>query len=249
MHNAGEDCTMTEKQYWDLNEKLQEIKVEERVSRRNRAAYGRVSFCIPGLVLTSSRVLTLILTLTLTLMVGFSCLPLESSVYVTLKNLRASPCWQWTMLTINILNVLGLMAQETDPVKAAADDMQSIVLPIMDWIANIMFTVDMFCGMIVMGLYSYFSDQFCQLDFFVVVTGWLDAADLGLVDFSSFRVLRVLRPLRLIQYFKGVQAIIGSIVYGWPLILNVLAFMCFFLLVFGILGVENFQVTYSPITL
>ena len=37
------------------------------------------------------------------------------------------------------------------------------------------------------------------------------------------------------------QAIIGAIVYGWGLICNVLMFMFFFLLVFGILGVENFK--------
>lgn len=79
------------------------------------------------------------------------------------------------------------------------------------------------------------------LSLFPPPPGWLDAIDLGLVDFSAFRVLRVLRPLRLIQYFAGIQAIIGSIWFGRDLIMNVLAFMFFYLLVFGILGVENFQ--------
>jgi len=90
--------------------------------------------------------------------------------------------------------------------------------------------------MTVLGLAQYFSVPFNCLDCFIVATGWIDYADIGIANFSAFRVLRILRPLRLIRYFKSIQAIVGALVLGWKLILNVLTFMCFFLLVFGILG-------------
>ena len=96
----------------------------------------------------------------------------------------------------------------------------------------------------VMGLYNYFSDAFNWIDFFVVLTGWLDTfANFG--NFSAFRALRVLRPLRLIRYFTGIQAILGSIYHNLNLIMNVLSFMAFFLLIFGILGINNFGGKYS----
>merc|ERR1711998_13687 len=47
----------------------------------------------------------------------------------------------------------------------------------------------------------------------------------------------------MIKYFKSIQAIVGALVLGWELIFNVLTFMFFFLLVFGIFGVENFKGT------
>ena len=39
-------------------------------------------------------------------------------------------------------------------VKAEASTLQSEILPVMDWIANVMFTFDMLLGMTVLGLRS-----------------------------------------------------------------------------------------------
>ena len=75
------------------------------------------------------------------------------------------------MLWVNIVNVVSLMLQETDPVKAESSVFHSGVLPTLDIAANVLFTMDMLLGMFVLGLYSYFVDHFNQLDFFVVVTG------------------------------------------------------------------------------
>ena len=83
-----------------------------------------------------------------------------------------------------------------------------------------------------------------MLDFAVVLTGWLDAT-LEIGNFSAFRALRVLRPLRLVRFFRGIQAIVGSIYHNTSLICNVLSFMAFFLLVFGILGIQNFGGVYE----
>lgn len=135
--------------YYTLEEELAELKFKELRARRERVKFGCTPVWIPG----------------------FSCLDLDSPYYKTLHSIKSNPYWQWTMLTINILNVIGLCMMETDPAEAERSTMHSVILPIMDYFASIMFTVDMLIGMMVLGLKSYFDDQFNQLDFFVVVTG------------------------------------------------------------------------------
>ena len=149
------------------------------------------------------------------------------------------------MLATNLVNVMGLVMLDPNPVTAEQSSFQTYLLPAFDLFANTMFTFDMIVGMLVLGLASYFHDPFNQLDFFVVMTGWLDALEMTFVDFSALRVLRVLRPLRLVRFFKGIQAIVGSILHSAALIMNVTMFMFFFLLLFGIFGVENFMGTYA----
>ena len=169
-----------------------------------------------------------------------SCVPDNTSLWQAASRLRADPGFQWFGLIVNLINVVGLMSDDTscDPPECG-NDYQNHVLPIMDWLANIFFTLDMINSMIVLGFASYFDNSFLVLDFFVVVTGWMDAAELGM-DVSALRALRVLRPMRLVKYFKGIQAIIGAIVHNIEPLWNVLQFMLFFLIIFGIAGVTLF---------
>jgi hypothetical protein len=118
---------------------------------------------------------------------------------------------------------------------------QNHVLPALDWIANLLFTLDMLNSMVVLGFASYFDDAFLVLDFVVVITGWLDVFDmLSGIDVSALRALRVLRPMRLVKYFRGIQAIVGAIHFNLEPIANVIQFMTFFLIIFGIAGVTLF---------
>ena len=144
------------------------------------------------------------------------------------------------MLIVNLVNVIGLMSDDTscDPPDCGST-YQDHILPVLDWMASLLFTIDMINSMIVLGFASYFDDAFNKLDFFVVLTGWLDVAELGM-DFSALRALRVLRPMRLVKYFKGIQAIIGAIYFNLEPIGNVIQFMLFFLIIFGIAGITLF---------
>ena len=95
--------------------------------------------------------------------------------------------------------------------------------------------------MIVLGFKTYYDNTFLILDFTVVLTGWIDAFDmLGGLDVSALRALRVLRPMRLVKYFKGIQAIIGAIYFNIEPIWNVISFMLFWLIIFGIAGITLF---------
>ena len=171
---------------------------------------------------------------------GASCISDDTLLWKFAARLRADPRFQWFMLITNLVNVFGLMSDDTSCDPGDCDDMyQDILLPWLDGGANVLFTLDMFNSMIVLGFASYFDNPFLILDFFVVVTGWLDFADLGL-NVSALRALRVLRPMRLIKYFKGIQSIVGSIYFNLEPIWNVLQFMLFFLIIFGIAGITIF---------
>ena len=94
--------------------------------------------------------------------------------------------------------------------------------------------------MIVLGFKSFFDSAYLNLDFLVVVTGWMDVARISGVNVSALRALRVLRPLRLVKYFRGIQAIIGAIYFNAEALLNVISFMLFFLIIFGLAGITLF---------
>ena len=48
---------------------------------------------------------------------GFSCLDLESPIFLFLLMIRGNTFWQWTMLSVNLINVTCLMLGETDEVN------------------------------------------------------------------------------------------------------------------------------------
>ena len=163
-------------------------------------------------------------------------------LWQTCSQIRAEPHWQWFMLVINLVNVSGLICDDTscDP-GDCTDDFQNHILPVLDMVANVLFTIDMLIAMVVLGFASYFDDKMLVIDFVVVFTGWIDAAGGIGMDFSSLRALRVLRPLRLVKYFQGIQAIVGAIYYNLEPIWNVIQFMLFFLTIFGIAGITLFS--------
>ena len=119
------------------------------------------------------------------------------------------------------------------------DTYQDEVLPTFDLVANLVFTVDLAISMIVLGSKSFFKDYFNQIDFLVVFTSWADLVFYG-VNFSALRALRVLRPMKLVRYFKGIQSVIGSIYLNVGAISDVIQMMIFWLIIFGILGLTLF---------
>ena len=172
---------------------------------------------------------------------GASCVSDDTCLWQTCSAIRNDPRVQWIMLVVNLVNVFGLMSDETSCEPGECNNSyQDNLLPALDMIANVLFTLDMINSMIVLGFASYFDNTFLILDFFVVVTGWMDVLNLLGVDVSALRALRVLRPMRLVKYFKGIQAIIGAIYFNLEPIWNVLQFMLFFLTIFGIAGITLF---------
>ena len=160
---------------------IRQAKMYERLARKERNLIGQNVFWLRNA----------------------SCVPDNTSLWQAASKIRADPGYQWFGLIVNLINVFGLMSEDTacEP-PDCTNSYQNDILPILDWFAQIFFTFDMINSMIVLGFASYFDNSFLQLDFLVVLTGWMQVAQIGM-DVSALRALRVLRPMCLVKYFKG----------------------------------------------
>ena len=77
-------------------------------------------------------------------MAGASCVSDDTIVWQACAQLRSDPAWQWFMLVINLINVAGLMSDDTSCEPPDCNSSyQNDLLPVLDWLANILFTIDM----------------------------------------------------------------------------------------------------------
>eukprot|EP01047_Picozoa_sp_COSAG01_P009504 COSAG01_NODE_391_length_17672_cov_4.507369_2_plen_189_part_00 len=127
--------------------------------------------------------------------------------------------------------------------------------------AQIGFTVEMFIRIIAMGWWDrtgsgvapnimydprYMNDPWNQLDFFVVVSSWInvlvDVTGMELpLDMSTLRALRILRVLKAFKNIQGIRQILGTIGQALPYSVNVMAFLVFLFTINGIIGVQMFR--------
>uniref|UniRef100_K3WVK7 Ion transport domain-containing protein n=1 Tax=Globisporangium ultimum (strain ATCC 200006 / CBS 805.95 / DAOM BR144) TaxID=431595 RepID=K3WVK7_GLOUD len=88
----------------------------------------------------------------------------------------------------------------------------------------------------VLGRGAYLRSYWNQLDFFVVVVGFI--GDLpGIPKVSALRTARVLRPLRTLSNLRGMRILIYALFSALPALFNVMVIIGFVFTVFGILGV------------
>lgn len=118
----------------------------------------------------------------------------------------------------------------------------------MDVIMTVLFTLEMACKHIAMGLYhkqggGYFQSGWNNLDFVVVSVSIISLTPLGdgLSWFKAIRTLRTLRPLRMINRAPGLKVIVNSVLASIPEIMNVTAVCLFMFLIFAIFSVNYFK--------
>lgn len=106
--------------------------------------------------------------------------------------------------------------------------------------------MEFFFKVIAMGFFvhemSYLRDPWNWLDFFVVLSGFVEivAGDKGGGSVRALRVLRVLRPLKSINAFPKMRRLVSALLSSLPTLGNAVLFMMFIFLLFGILGVQQF---------
>ena len=122
------------------------------------------------------------------------------------------------------------------------------ILDFMDYGFTIIFLIEMTLKIAVLNFYwgasnAYLKDPWNVLDFCVVCASVLSRVmDSDKYQWvKSFRVLRALRPLRVIQRVPELKMVVNSLFKAIPIITNVIVLLAMFWLIFGILGVQLFK--------
>ena len=170
-----------------------------------------------------------------------------------MKALRGEPYFgeyfDSTVLLLIVVNTLFLAME--DP-TSDGDDKK--LFKISEFFFNSIFTVEMLLKWFAMGVVSFdtkqlafMSERWNQLDFLVVLIGWMPQILVLLLNaktsanFTAIRTLRVLKVLKTFQRVKGMQKIVSSLFSCYDILVNVLQLMIFMYFVFAIIGVQVFK--------
>jgi small-conductance mechanosensitive channel len=87
---------------------------------------------------------------------------------------------------------------------------------------------------------SYLQESWSQLDFFIVVTSWIDVAVTGvdLTFVKILRLLRTLRPLRFITHNMNMKIVVTALLESVSGIINVVIVVLLVWIMFAIFGIN-----------
>lgn len=126
---------------------------------------------------------------------------------------------------------------------------------IFTWIFFIEFLIKIISIGFVLSKTSYLRDALNILDFIIVISGILEfLLDVTRTDQSNneyneagflkiLRMLRITRPLRSIRALPTMRKLVRALINSLPQLINVLIILFFIILLFGILGLQQFNRT------
>ncbi|KAJ9443790.1 Muscle calcium channel subunit alpha-1 [Diplonema papillatum] len=91
----------------------------------------------------------------------------------------------------------------------------------------------------VLHKHSYLRSAWNKMDFIVVLTGFVSLAP-GVDNYSVLRLLRVARPLRVVNRVPQMKSIMNALIQSLPGMRDVFLLLAFFLVIFAIVGVQLF---------
>ena len=149
-------------------------------------------------------------------------------------------------LIICIIASSSLLAVET-PLTDPKSDLNS-AMNYLDLIFTCIFLCEIVIKVITMGFIlsknSYLRNPWNILDFSIVIGACISSFGLtnqNINIIKTFRLTRILRPLRLISRNEGLKITINSLIKAIPNILNLVMLNSFFFLLYGILGTNFFK--------
>lgn len=108
-----------------------------------------------------------------------------------------------------------------------------------DFIFLGLYSIEMVLKVIAMGFFmrsfSYLRDPWNVIDFTVIGLGWISNL-ISNSNISSFRVIRILRPLKTINALPGMSGLITTILNSLPYMFDIMILFCFMILIFGVVG-------------
>jgi len=112
---------------------------------------------------------------------------------------------------------------------------------LIDYIFLSLYTIEMILKIIAMGFFmrpfSYLRDPWNVLDFTVIALGWFSNL-FSSSNISSFRVIRILRPLKTINSMPGMSGLVTTILNSLPFMFDIMILFCFMILIFGVVGTQ-----------
>eukprot|EP00761_Pharyngomonas_kirbyi_P014924 gb/GECH01014955.1/.p1 GENE.gb/GECH01014955.1/~~gb/GECH01014955.1/.p1 ORF type:complete len:1446 (+),score=208.71 gb/GECH01014955.1/:1-4338(+) len=126
-----------------------------------------------------------------------------------------------------------------DPVNP--DSQRNEIVHISEMVFAIIFLIEAIIKILAMGFVwskkTYLRDPWNVLDFIIVISGVLVFLPVS-ANFSGLRVVRLLRPLRALSSIPEVRVIVIVILSSIPMLGNAILLFCFFVVVYGIIGVR-----------
>lgn len=104
-----------------------------------------------------------------------------------------------------------------------------------DLVLLIVFTVELALKLVGLGIGGYFENNWNRLDAFVVVMGYVTMAP-GMDQLVVMRLLRVFRPLRIINKLEGMKAIVKTLAMSAAGLRDTCILCIFIFFLFGIVG-------------
>ncbi|XP_022091428.1 voltage-dependent T-type calcium channel subunit alpha-1I-like isoform X3 [Acanthaster planci] len=170
-----------------------------------------------------------------------------------LQSLIAHRWFDYVILLIIMINCITLAMERPD---IRDDSVERTFLSISNYIFTGIFTFEMVVKVLAKGLFigehAYLYSGWNIMDGSLVVISWIDIT-ISLVSSNSpeifgilrvFRLLRTLRPLRVISRAPGLKLVVQTLLSSLRPIGNIVIICCTFFVIFGILGIQLFKGTF-----
>ena len=141
---------------------------------------------------------------------------------------------------VTVLIILSSVALCFEDVHLDKPDWKMVkdALKYADIIFTAIFIAEMMAKWLGLGLVRYFTNPWYWLDFITIT---FSVVSFFQPQLKFLRVLRALRPLRIISRWEGMRIVVNSLVFSIPAIFNVFLVCLMFWLIFAIAGVQLFK--------
>lgn len=164
-------------------------------------------------------------------------------IRITCYKIVSHPRFETVTLTIIIVNSIKLV-WDTYLLDMPNDSIQKIISDIADYLFTSLFCTELILKSVSMGFFSskgsYLKDNWNKLDLIIIIFSLIDASvtSVNIPIIKVFRLLRGLRPLKLISHNLSMKIVVIALIESLRAILNVLVVIIIIWLVFAILGVS-----------
>lgn len=150
--------------------------------------------------------------------------------------------FEWVVLAAILVNSAFLALDTNEP--GLESTTRGRVLKITGTFFAAFFASEIILKIFAMGLFrakkAFFRDLWNIFDFVIVVLSILALLP-SISDVSSLRLFRILRPLRSVSVSPKMRRLVTTLIRAFPKLTHVLILMVFFLIIYGIIGVNFFK--------